>query len=219
MDDFSESREPSWDQSRGYDERSALVAANENMVQLPEPRTNERTGGPRKRRKSGRLWQLPQSSIQEYAKWIEMKPEETQTPGERRFLDRFHRRQLIDQQRMPHETMKQYVARLETKEKITPAELRLIETYYRRRAQRRRRRRDSNPFRGSIIPPAVFWTRESASLKKAPPSSVPTTHPSGSSMSATIANLQERMNKMGLTSDKLLDIPMHDDDIFQFKEP
>jgi len=163
---------------------------------------------------SGRLWQLPQYSIQEYAAWIEQKPSDTQSASEQRFLHKFKRRMLVRQHKFPKESMKQYIARLEAKEKMSDAELQLIEQYHRQKANRRaqRLRRDDNPFRGSI-PQPIFWRREGSQKMKTPPPPPPPTPsgPSVSSILSNMANLQESMNRMGLSSDKLRDIPMDDD--------
>jgi hypothetical protein len=157
---------------------------------------------PRSRRHMGsRLWQLPQASIEEYASWISEKPEMSQTPSEKLFLQKFHRRMLIQQQKSPMETMRHYITRLEHKRDLSDVELQLIEAYHRRKAKNRARRRDSNPFRESMVPPTIFWKRES-SLKNPPPHTP---------ILSTIANLQESMNRMGLSSNKLFDIPLEED--------
>ncbi len=163
-----------------------------------QARCNPRGGSKDSGGRRGRLWQLPQSSIQEYAVWIEEKPKETQTPSEQRFVQKFQRRMLIRQQKPPTETMKQYVARLEAKDNKSDVERQLIEKYHRRKANRRRLR--NNPFRGSIIPP-ICWSREPC--KKTPTESSRT-------VLSTMANLQENMNRMGLSSEKLRDMPMDD---------
>jgi hypothetical protein len=161
---------------------------------------------------SGRLWQLSQSSIQDYASWIQEKPKETQTPSEQRFLMKFQRRMLIRQQKLPTESMIHYIARLEAKEHISDMELQLIENYHRRKANKRAQRllRESNPFRGSV-PPAIFWRRE-GSRKKAPPNTAIDTTTSTASVTllSNMANLQESMKRMGLSSEKLRDIPVLD---------
>lgn len=164
--------------------------------------------------KQGRLWQLPQSSIQEYAAWIEDKPKEEQTPAEQRFVQKFQRRMLMmiptqQQKSPPTESMKQYIARLEAKDNKSDVECQLIEQYYKRKANKRRLRH--NPFRGSIIPP-ICWRREPCQKLVAPQSSSSSSSSSivASNILSTMSNLQERMNQMGLSSDKLRDMPMED---------
>lgn len=154
----------------------------------------------------GRLWQLPQSSIEEYAAWIEQKPNETQTPAEQRFLQKYQRRQYLRQEKPHAENMKQYITRLEAKDHPSDVEIQLIERYHRRQAHRRRRLLRNNPFRGSIIPSTISWSREPR--KKGPSSSSGGTTMAG--VLTNMAHLQESMNRMGLSTDRLRDMPMED---------
>ena len=189
---------------------------------------NENQPPSRYRRNMGsRMWQLPQSSIQEYTSWIGDKPVSSQTPSERRFLQKLQGRILIRQEKRMSppcmETMTQYIARLEAKKKddLSGVEVQLIEAYHRRKANKRARRRDSNPFRETaVVPPTIYWKREPTLSNKnsnknnkhpTPAAPVPPAEAAMSTVMSTIANLQERMNRMGLSSDKLLDIPMHED--------
>jgi len=209
---------------------SASRRSLQNEVQSPRPSRHTT---------ASRLWQLPESSIQEYASWIREKPSPTQTPAEKRFLHKFQQRRrmmLIRQgekttsSSSSMETMKHYIARLEAKKDLlSDVELQLIQAYHRRKAKNRVRKRDNNPFRESTrIPSTITWRRERSSLSSSS-SSARTTMPttatiaagtsttSSASLSfttttAVIANLQERLNRMGLSSDRLLDISMHVDD-------
>lgn len=185
----------------------------------------QRQMGPKKarrRRKSGELWKLPESSIQGYADWIESKPEDTRTVGEQKFLQKYQWRLLVRRHKMPTETMKQYIRRLEAKNG-GPSELesQLIDAFYRRRASRRARQKTqavSSAF--ASRPPStnhssepnesvVFWSRSQA--KKAPFSSTSSSassksHQDVASPSLSLLwmnNLQASMSKMGLSSDKL----------------
>lgn len=182
----------------------------QQLLQQHQDRINRQQKG-RCRRSSdvgrrGRLWQLPQSSIEEYAAWIEQKPNETQTPAEQRFLHKYQRRKYLRQEKPHAETMKQYIARLEAKDNPSDVEIQLIERYHRRKAHKRRRLLRNNPFRGSIIPSTISWSRE--------PRKKGSTSAGGSTMTTGVltnmAHLQESMNRMGLSADRLRDIPMED---------
>ena len=192
---------------------------NENQPPpTPTPRSRRPLGG-------SRLWQVPpQSSLQEYASWIGDKPVSSQSSSEKRFLQKLHGRILIRQEKQKSssmETMKHYIARLEAKkDDLSNVELQLIQAYHRRKANKRARRRDSNPFRETaVVPPTICWKREPTLSNKnnknskypTPAAPVPPAEAALSTVMSTIANLQERMNRMGLSSDKLLDMPMHED--------
>lgn len=140
-------------------------------------------------RKSGRLWQLPESSIAEYAKWIEQKPVADQTVSEQKLLWKYQRRVLLRQNKVSKERLKDYVARLEQKEVHTPVEERLIHQFHRRRVNKS----------GVGIPPPIFWRRN----RKTPPPSP--------SLLTNMTSLRESMNKLGLSSDKLRDANMQED--------
>lgn len=155
----------------------------------------------------GRLWQLPQSSIEGYAKWIADKPCESQTPAEQHFLQKYHRRLLVRQHKLPSESMKQYVARLEAKENASDIEIQLIEQYHRRKAHKRaQRRQQRQQERGSTkkkraVPPPIFWKRHHGKQQQKQQAATPGTL-------ALMSNLQESMDRLGLSSDKLRDAPM-----------
>ena len=186
---------------------------NENQPP-PTPRSRRPLGG-------SRLWQVPpQSSLQEYASWIGDKPVSSQSSSEKRFLQKLHGRILIRQEKQKSssmETMKHYIARLEAKkDDLSNVELQLIQAYHRRKANKRARRRDSNPFRETavVVPSDITWTREPSlrnSNSQHKPTPVPAAQAAMSTVISTIANLQESMNRMGLSSNKLLDLPMQED--------
>lgn len=175
--------------------------------QAQRERSRRKKGTRRRHKESGncgRLWQLPQSSIEEYAKWITDKPVESQTLAEKKFLHKYNRRMLIRQHKLPNETMKQYIARLEARGNCTAIEIKVIEQYHLRKAQKRalqRKNCEEGKTEKRAVPPPLFWKRQSSKQ--------------GSSSSATtlgsltlVANLQESMSRLGLSSEKLRDAPL-----------
>lgn len=198
--------------------QNASISATASKFSDPMQELNRRLlqNGPQTARsgkkKSTHLWQLPEASAREYASWIQEKPEESQTPAEKRFLRKYQRRMLVRRQKTPTETMKNFIARLEEKPNLSDVELQLIEAYHRRKANKRSRIRANHPFHDDATLPAIFWKRlPVGSLKKSPPSSP--------SIMATISTLQESMNRMGLSCEKLLDIPMDEEKSPPLKAP
>ena len=173
------------------------VAGDSNLSR-PAAGTARRRQGRRqhnKQRGGGRLWQLPESSIQEYAKWIQEKHITDQSPAEKKFLWKYQRRMHLRQHKLPSEKIKDYVARLEQKEQRTSVEEQLIRSFYRRKAKRNKQQPQTQQQRG--IPPPIFCRRNRD--KK---------HQATSSVLSNIASLRESMNKLGLSSDKLRDVNM-----------
>jgi hypothetical protein len=166
----------------------------------------------RRHRRRGRLWQLPKSSIQEYAKWITEKPAEDQSLAEQTFVCNYQRRCHLLQHKLPKERFKDYVGRLETSnkplEEHTPMEQQLIQKFHRRRAERGSTGSTSSGSMG-VVPPAIFWTRNQSNHNPAT-----TTHTPPSSPSPTFAlmsGLKESMDRLGLSSNKLREVSMEDD--------
>ena len=152
------------------------------------------------------LWKLPKSSIQEYAKWIEEKGSE-RTEAEQKFLWKYQRRCLIQQDKLSTETLREYVFRLLEKKERTPAENRLIRQFQRRRmaARQERRERRERRERNGLMPerqPTIFWRRNG------PNKAAMTASPSSPAMTSNLATLRESMDKLGLSSQKLRDTNM-----------
>eukprot|EP00980_Cylindrotheca_fusiformis_P016926 scaffold5156_cov143-Cylindrotheca_fusiformis.AAC.6 len=145
----------------------------------------------RRRTRSGeRLLQLPQASVQNYARWVEEKPNRTE--AEQKFLWKYQRCHLIQQDKLSTETLKDYVLRLMEKTERTPAENRLIFQYQRRRAAKKARKRD--------IPQTITWKRNRRNLAAEGSST--------SALASNMATLRESMDKLGLSSHKLRDANM-----------
>lgn len=159
----------------------------------PSPHHNRR----RRQRNGERLWQLPQSSVNNYALWVEEKSNRTE--AEQKFLWKYQRRRLIHQDKLSTETLRDYVHRLIQKEERTPAENRLILQFQRRRAARRAKKRD--------IPQTIMWkrNRQNAAAQGSPPSAL--------ALASNMATLRESMGKLGLSSQKLRDASMESEHI------
>mmetsp|Transcript_14962 Transcript_14962/g.28077 ORF Transcript_14962/g.28077 Transcript_14962/m.28077 type:complete len:223 (+) Transcript_14962:83-751(+) len=166
-------------------------ACNDNIMNqrtLSKKRASNNQQG--KSRKSGRhrLWQLPESSIADYARWIQEKPELEQTPAERQFLWKYMMRTLGV--RRNKEKTRDFVERLRAKPEITAMEEQFIRHFQRRRECRRKHN-------GKITDPSsssseVIWWERSTTVAN-----------SGGLTTASLANLRESMMKLGLSSDKL----------------
>ena len=170
---------------------TTMNAAEERSDRTIVVSTPQRRRQLKYRRHGGRLWQLPESTIQEYAKVIQEKPLSEQSSTERRFLWKYQRRLHLLQHKLPSENMKDYVERLEQKEERTQLEDQLIKQFHRRRARRRSQM-------GSVPPPPIFWRRN----RKSPPNA------SVSILSSNMASLRESMDKLGLSSEKLRNIKL-----------
>lgn len=158
------------------------------------------------RRRIRRLWQLPESSIVEYTKWIQDKPEEDRTPSEERFLWKCMIRSLGvvstgDGKKGRQERIREFVDRLEAKEPMerTENEQHFVRLYHKRRKDRK----TSRLLKQQEKEQTVSWMRtETTKTNKKPKS------PKATSVlpqaSFNLEGLRESMNNMGLsTSEKL----------------
>ena len=155
------------------------------------------------------VWKLPGSSVQEYVKWIEEKGAD-RTEAEQKFLWKYQRRRLIQQDKLTTETLREYVFRLLQKEERTPAENRLIRQFRRQKAAKRERKaaRKQNS--------QVFWKRNNnnnnnwrnKAAAAASSSSSSSQTSSALAMTSNLATLRESMDKLGLSSQKLRDTNM-----------
>jgi hypothetical protein len=191
--------------------RSKLMIEQENSNDPRRPRQPQRRRQKQQQqqtRKGGRLWQLPDSSIQGYAKWIEEKPVEEQSVAEQKFLWKYQRRVWLRQNKLPTETLKDFVARLEAKEERNPVENRLIHQFRSRQGKRKQKQQCE---KGSV-PPPIFWKRDNSKAQAQQPTPTPSsTSTSSSSGILNMASLRESMDKLGLSSDKLREINMEKD--------
>ena len=152
-----------------------------------------------RRRHIRRLWQLPESSIVEYTKWIQDKPEEDRTPSEERFLWRCLIRSLgvvknptgEGNKKGRQERIREFVDRLEQKEpmELTENEQHFVRLYHKRRKDRKTTRLLKKQEKEQT----VSWMRNegtSKTLTKQQPS-------------FNLEGLRESMNRMGLSTQKL----------------
>lgn len=185
---------------------------------------NLSTGG----RHHGRLWQLPESSIAEYARWIVEKPHSEQRPAERRFLWKYLNRTLtgggmssgLDNPSLSSsitlsERAKNMVERLEAKPESerSDVEVQFIRQFYQRqhrvrRGQTTQKKQPIGDHDGadSVI---ISWHR----IKNDLPGAAGAGYSPGTGMahdgSATnrhvtsLATLRESMTLLGLSSDTL----------------
>ena len=116
------------------------------------------------------------------------------TEQEQKFLWKYQKRLLIQQDKLSTENLRDYVQRLMLKDERTEAEDRLIRQYHRR--TRRKMKRD-----GKEETAIVVWKRNRPNLAALP---VQATNP----LSAQMAALKESMDKMGLSAQKLRDVDM-----------
>jgi hypothetical protein len=89
------------------------------------------------------LWDLPEESIAEYAKWVQEKPEEEQTPAERRFLWKYmvgllgvRKQHKKDSNGGGAEKTKVFVERLEAKTTRTALEDQFIRHFHLRKQRK-----------------------------------------------------------------------------------
>lgn len=155
-----------------------------------------------RRRHIRRLWQLPESSIVEYTKWIQDKPEEDRTPSEERFLWRCMIRSLgvvknnnSDGGRKGRlERIREFVDRLEQKEtmELTENEQHFVRLYHKRRKDRKTLRLLKKQEKEQT----VSWMRNEGNT---------TSNTAGFQQQASfnLDGLRESMNRMGLSSQKL----------------
>jgi hypothetical protein len=182
----------------------------------------------RRQRRGGRLWQLPQTSIQEYAQYIQTKPLSDQSTAEQKFLWKFQRRLLVRRNKLPTERMRDYIGRLEQQETKSAVEAQLVQQFHRRAARRKERIGIEGQRPGIGVPPPIFW-RRNAGKPQPPqkttttPTPTPTPQPkqqqplqqqqpgeAASSGVLNMASLRESMDKMGLNTDKLREATMED---------
>ena len=170
-----------------------------------------------KQRRGGRLWQLPETSIQEYASWIQTKPLSDQSIAEQRFLWKYQRRLLVRRNKLPTERLRDYISRLEQKQNPTPMETQLIMQFHRQRKDKKsskKKQQQGGKYRGIHphatgeglvdVPPQIFWTRNNKSSKKASESG--TLNDDGRSNSSAVLNmasLRASMDRLGLSTDTL----------------
>jgi hypothetical protein len=155
-------------------------------------------------RQRHRLWELPESSIADYAKWIQEKPEEDQTPAEQRFVWKYLVKQLQQHSHNQKDKPKLLVERLQAKGHRSAVEEDFLRLYSQRR---QRQRKDRNHGKGTSTSDLgggdddddaadILWQRVPNN-----PNNV-TMMPS-SSLPSSLANLRESMKRLGLDSDKL----------------
>jgi len=99
----------------------------------------------------GRQWQLPESSVDEYMKWIQEKPEKDQTSSELQFLWKFMIRRLDvvkkdgngNGRRRRQERIKEFVERLQARppNERSIQEEHFVRLYYRRKKSRKAHRK------------------------------------------------------------------------------
>ncbi len=153
-----------------------------------------------RRRHIRRLWQLPESSILEYTKWIQDKPEEDRTPSEERFLWRCMIRSLgvvknnDGSRNGRQECIREFVDRLEQKEtmELTENEQHFVRLYHKRREDRKTLRLLKKQEKEQT----VSWMRNEGNA-------ISNTAGFQQQASFNLEGLRESMNRMGLSSQKL----------------
>ena len=181
-----------------------------------------RIGGRRQRR----LWQLPKSSIDEYTKWIQEKPEEDRTPNEQRFLWKCMIRSLgviggegmePGAKRGRRERIREFVDRLEAKEpmELTEQEELFVRLYHKRRKDRKAnkqlRKQQQQQQSQTEDEMTVSWMRADGISNGSSNNNASSgsnhresgTRKNGFEPRASLESLRESMNRMGLSSDKL----------------
>ena len=170
------------------------------------------------RRRSSRLWQLPEESIQGYVQWIQDKPEADQTPGERRFLWKYMMRHFSVRQ--SSESTRSFVENLERKPNRTALEDAFIKQYYQRKKERRNERKCVLPASVVNDEAVIAWerppARDSKQTKKSVSffprtSTVPASTSASNGPTMTLSGLQESMAKLGLSISNLKDAESKDD--------
>ncbi|CAJ1961911.1 unnamed protein product [Cylindrotheca closterium] len=139
---------------------------------------------------------IPESSLHEYARWVEDRGSE-RTEQEQKFLWKYQKRRLIQQDKLSTETLKDYVSRLLQKEERTDAENRLVRQYHRRA---RRKLKDGNEETQLVV-----WKRVRPNRAVGVAQSASTTN---NALTVQMASLKESMDKMGLSAQKLRDAKM-----------
>jgi hypothetical protein len=199
---------------------ATCMASSDRMTTMIDPSSSVSSGNGgqplrlrRKQRRGGRLWQLPQTSIQEYAQWIQTKPLSDQSMGEQKFLWKFQRQLLVRRNKLPTERMRDYIGRLEQKETRTAVEAQLVQQFH-RRAARRKERIQGRPV--VAVAPPIFWRRNAEKAQPqntAQPNQQPQQQQPGEAASSgllNMASLRASMGKMGLNTDKLREASMED---------
>ncbi|KAL3943894.1 MAG: hypothetical protein SGBAC_002052 [Bacillariaceae sp.] len=139
---------------------------------------------------------MPETSLHEYARWIETKGLEERSEQEQKFLFKYQKRRLIQQDKLSTETLRNYVDRLLRKDDRTEAENRLIRQYHRRA----RRKMKLEGKQGDTQ--NVMW------MRNRPNKAVVQANTNNPALMAQMAALKESMGKMGLSAQKLRDIKM-----------
>ena len=174
----------------------ATPIGGDNMMPRRMPRTPfRRTRNKLKLKSKSRMSSfIPESSLQDYARWIEDRGSE-RTEQEQKFLWKYQKRRLIQQDKLSTESLKEYVRRLLQKEERTEAENRLIRQYHRR--ARRKMKVDGG---GNEEAQIMVWKRNRPNRAAVQQ----TTNP----LTVQMAALKESMDKMGLSTQKLRDVKM-----------
>ena len=223
----------------GNSERGNGTSCNTNATNrrsVIRKRRSKHGGGTRKQRggrfggrRQRRLWQLPKSSIDEYTKWIQEKPEEDQTPNEQRFLWKCMIRSLgvvnntgvTDKsgKRSRQERIREFVDRLEAKNpmELTQNEQQFVRLYHKRRRDRKaqKQQRKQQQQEGDQT---ISWMRtddNTAISSENNQGNRKNNHMKnkGFEPSASLESLRESMNRMGLSSDKLKQVRFADQKI------
>jgi len=181
-----------------------------------------RIGGRRNRR----LWQLPESSILDYTKWIQEKPEEDRTASEERFLWKCMIRSLgvvggnhQQGKRGRQERIREFVDRLKAKEpmELTTQEEHFVRLYHKRKQDRKHQKqqqRKQERKQQKQEETTVSWMRNEESNNTNNNTNNKISHQKsnrknkknkkgGFEPQASLESLRESMKNMGLSSDKL----------------
>uniref|UniRef100_A0A7S0UP24 Uncharacterized protein n=1 Tax=Pseudo-nitzschia delicatissima TaxID=44447 RepID=A0A7S0UP24_9STRA len=177
-----------------------------------------RIGGRRNRR----LWQLPESSILDYTKWIQEKPEEDRTASEERFLWKCMIRSLgvvggnhQQGKRGRQERIREFVDRLEAKEpmELTTQEEHFVHLYRKRKQDRKHQKqqqRKQERKQQKQEETTVSWMRNDETTNNNNKNSHQKSNrknkkknKGGFEPQASLESLRESMKNMGLSSDKL----------------
>ena len=189
-------------------------------------------GGRLDGRRQSRFWQLPESSIHDYTKWIQEKPEEDRTPSEERFLWKCMIRSLgvvgnnnksksnnnsnpSGGKHVRQERIREFVDRLETKEpmELTENEQHFVRLYHKRRKDRKTQKQQQEKEQ------TVSWMRSESTTKKSQNAQnkhkgnrkiLKNKKSKGLEPQASLESLRESMNRMGLSSDNLKQVRFAD---------
>jgi hypothetical protein len=185
-------------------------------------------------------WQLPESSIDDYMKWIQEKPEKDQTPNEQRFLWKYMIRRLGvvndnnnnngtgcggggGRRRNRKEHIREFVEQLQVKpaQERSNQEKQFIRLYYLRKKNRKAQRiqQQQEPSLSALEhhdETTVSWMR--VSINDTSNNSNDdinhnhnTNNNKGLEPMAGLASLRESMMKLGLSSDKLKQVRFVDE--------